>query len=103
MEDGEKVVECSEHGEQQATFVCQHIIQTLNDKNPRGFWCANDPINSRPNAWCSECEAKVQETNGEWNDESEEFAGVSLLCGACYDKAKELNHGQSKHWWQFWK
>lgn len=84
-------VECDEHGKQEATYVCQHIVQTLRDGQPRGFWWANDPDSSRPDAWCSDCEAKVQNTGGEWNDENEAFAGVNLLCGACYDKAKELN------------
>jgi hypothetical protein len=60
------------------------------------FWWADDPDNPRPDAWCSECEAKVQETNGEWCDESEAFAGVKLLCGACYDSAKEINLGPNK-------
>ena len=91
MSNNEHVVECAEHGEQQATYVCQHIVQTLKDGKARGFWWADDPDNPRPDAWCSECEAKVQETNGEWNDESEAFAGVKLLCGACYDRAKQIN------------
>ena len=38
-----------------------------------------------------ECEAKVQETGGVWNDESETFAGVMLLCSSCYDLAKAIN------------
>lgn len=91
MSDPANLIECDEHGKQQATHVCQHIVQTLVDGDPRGFWWANDPDSPRPDAWCSECEAKVQETGGEWNDENEPFAGVKLLCGACYDKAKDIN------------
>lgn len=102
MNDEQKYVECSEHGKQQETFVCQHIIETLEDGKARGFWWANDPENPRPDAWCSECEKKVQASNGEWNDENEAFAGVKLLCGACYDRAKEINLSSSKKWWQFW-
>jgi len=89
-----KVIQCDEHGEQQATYVCQHIIQTLRDSKPRGFWTSDDPDNLRPDAWCAKCEAKVQETNGEWNDESEAIAGVSVLCGACYDRAIAINRGR---------
>ena len=103
MDEKEKFVECASHGTQQATFVCQHIIETLRDGNPRGFWWADDPENLRPDAWCSECEAKVQAANGEWNDENEAFTGVKLLCGACYDRAKEINLGSSKKWWKIWK
>ena len=88
-EANEKFVECSTHGKQQATFVCQHIILSLQDGKPRGFWSA-ETEELRPDSWCSECEDLVNEV-GEWNDETEAFAGVSLLCGACYDKAKAMN------------
>ncbi|MDH5543943.1 MAG: hypothetical protein OEZ43_00025 [Gammaproteobacteria bacterium] len=94
MTEEENYIECCTHGKQQATFVCQHIVQTLSDGEARGFWWANDPENSRPDAWCSACESMVQKTNGEWTDDSEEFAGVKLLCGACYDIAKKINLGE---------
>jgi hypothetical protein len=94
MNTVKRVIHCDEHGEQQATYVCQHIIQTLSDGKPRGFWASGNPENPRPDAWCAECEAKVQEAGGEWSDESEAFAGVSLLCGACYDRAIAINKGQ---------
>lgn len=103
MSGEDDFIECCEHGKQQATFVCQHIVQTLVDKKPRGFWSAEGSENSRPDSWCSECEAKVQETNGEWNDESETFADIKLMCGSCYDRAKEINFSQGKQWWKFWK
>lgn len=101
--DESNYVECDKHGKQQATFVCQHIVQTLTDGKARGFWWASGQENRRPDAWCSECEANVQEAKGEWNDENEAFASVKLLCGACYDRAKEINHGRGKSWWQWWK
>ena len=91
MEHDGHFLDCDEHGRQPATFVCQHIVQTLKDGEPRGFWWADDPDKSRPDAWCSACEAKVQESGGEWNDENEVFAGVKLLCGLCYDRAKAIN------------
>ena len=92
MGDAEQYVECCTHGKQQATFVCQHIVQSLKDGEPRGFWsAAHKSGDERPDSWCSACEDKVNSTGGEWNDESEAFAGVTLLCGACYDRAKEMN------------
>lgn len=97
MSPNYKVIHCIEHGEQQATFVCQHIVQTLRDTVPRGFWTSDNPDNPRPDAWCDACEARVQETGGEWDDESEAFAGVSLLCGACYDRAVAINKGKANH------
>lgn len=103
MSDEEHYVECCENGKQQAAYVCQHIVQTLRDGKPRGFWSSEEnPDNPRPDSWCTECEEVVNRI-GEWNDESEAFAGVKLLCGACYDKAKEMNYQSSKKRWQFWK
>ena len=103
MSDEGHYVECCEHGKQQATYVCQHIVQSLRDGKPRGFWSSEEsPENSRPDCWCSACEDIVNRV-GEWNDESEAFAGVKLLCGACYDKAKQMNLVNRKRWWQLWK
>ena len=96
MSASAKLVECGEHGTQQATYVCQHVVQTLRDGKARGFWWAEDPDNPRPDAWCSECEARVQQSGGEWNTENEALARVTLLCGACYDQAKAINLGPSK-------
>lgn len=93
MTDATSLIQCEEHGEQEATCVCQHLVQTLEDRCPRGFWWANEPECSRPDAWCSECEAKVQDTGGEWNDANEAFANVTLMCGICYDTVKEVNLG----------
>lgn len=59
---------------------------------PAGFWTSNDPTNPRPHAWCTACETKVQSTGGDWTDESEAFAGISLLCGTCYDEVRRFNH-----------
>jgi hypothetical protein len=86
-----RLVECDRHGPQPATFVCCHIVQTLQDGMPRGFHPGDDPGNPRPDAWCTACEEKVAATGGEWTDESETFAQVTLLCGACYDRARAMN------------
>lgn len=91
MSEPQHLIECVEHGQQPSTCVCQHIAQTVSDGEARGFCWADDPDNPRPDAWCSKCEAKVQETGGVWNDESETFAGVMLLCSSCYDRAKAIN------------
>lgn len=84
-------VECVTHGAQPATYVCRHVVETLRDGRARGFWCAHDPGNPRPDAWCSDCEARLQQTGGEWNEENGSMAGVTLLCAACYDRAREIN------------
>lgn len=99
MENDEdaQVVECALHGPQQATFVCRHVVQSLRDDQPRGFWTSEVSLdNPRPDAWCTECEELVNRV-GEWNDATEAFAGVTLLCGACYDRAREMDQA-TKPW-----
>ncbi|WP_305008998.1 hypothetical protein [Hymenobacter aranciens] len=44
------------------------------------------------NAWCDACD-EVLLRIGEWNDESEAFAKIKLVCDACYFDMKELNLG----------
>lgn len=86
-----RTIECDRHGVQEETFVCQHIVQTLSDEKPRGFYWARDSEQRRPDAWCSECQARVSATGGEWTEEVLAHAKVKLLCGACYDVASRLN------------
>ena len=86
------VVECATHGDQQATFVCRHIVEGVKKRASNGFWTSHEPGNPRPDAWCTGCEARVQATGGEWTDASEAFAGVTLLCGGCYDDARQRAH-----------
>ena len=84
-------VTCEKHGEQQETFVCQHIVRGLEEHLPYGFWWANNPGSPRPNAWCTMCNELVAEADGEWTDEILAVAQVKLLCGVCYDKARAMN------------
>jgi len=91
MDPRKESVHCRQHGQQQATFVCQHIAQSLRTNAGAGFFMANDPGNPRPDAWCAACERKVSETGGEWTEASNAFAQVTMICGRCYDRARMLN------------
>jgi len=85
-------VECQTHGQQERTFVCQHIVQTLRDGQRRGFfWGDPDPGGTRGDAWCAQCDAMLEAAGGTWTDELGAKAKVSILCGACYDEAKRIN------------
>jgi hypothetical protein len=87
-------VRCHAHGEQQETFVCQHVAQGLSEKVRVGFWWSQEsPENPRPDAWCTECENRVRATDGEWVGEAEKHLGIKILCGACYDAAKTFHMG----------
>ena len=84
-------VECPAHGSQEATYVCHHLAESLRTGKKVGFYCAPEP---RGDAWCAACEeVRVREggESGDWNDKSESFAKIKLLCGACYDNVRKLN------------
>lgn len=90
----QKTLECGSHGFQRPAFVCQH----LNLENPIGFEEAMETHkgmelneNEDLQAWCNECE-KVRVKYGEWNEESEKFAKIKLICENCYFEMKELNN-----------
>jgi len=85
------VVHCGEHGDSEETFVCSHLAKSLHTPEPLGFFFASTP---RGDAWCSVCEkVRIAEggPNGDWNDRSEAFAKITLICGGCYDKIRIIN------------
>ena len=84
-------IDCNIHGKQEKTYVCQHIAQTVFDGIPRGFYQADDPSSSRPHAWCLFCDQKLMKNKGVWDEDTVAFANVQIICGSCYDEAKELN------------
>jgi hypothetical protein len=86
-----RFVQCSRHGQQRETYVCQHIVRSVQDQVPCGF-LADEPTEDDPfpDAWCYECEQRRM-VDGEWNDENEAFAGIMLICAGCYQRAKKLN------------
>ena len=89
MSNSEKKVECEVHGKQTATFVCNHLVR--GDK--LGFNYGYDPEypdDLYPDAWCDECES-VLEAEGEWNEKSEAFADIKVLCSTCYEECRERN------------
>ena len=84
-------MESSVHGTQEITFVCRHLAESLRTGTKVGFFWASEP---RGDAWCTECEnVRISEggESGDWNERSEAFAQIKLLCGACYDAVRKLN------------
>ncbi|MBW7674217.1 DUF6882 domain-containing protein [Chryseobacterium chendengshani] len=86
-------VNCEAHGYSRAAFVCQH----LNLEQYKGFEEAFDTYRGMQldedddfQAWCSECE-KVRLQSDGWNNESEEFAKIKLICEDCYFELKSFN------------
>lgn len=77
-------VTCERHGTgMAATFTCQHIAkgsatQFLSDEEAT----ETEPW---PDAYCEKCAAFRDANGGEWNDTSEAFANVKVLCSSCYE------------------
>ena len=95
MSDTDNKVECSIHGTTDVTFLCGHLVEG----EKLGFNIGYDPENPDelcPNAWCDECE-KVLDAEGEWNDTSEKFADIKLLCSSCYEGIRERNWLQDEN------
>jgi hypothetical protein len=91
MSDKTKRIHCETHGGRYATYVCCHLVEGSN----LGFFCADDPDDERPDAWCGACDRVLLE-EGEWNARSEGFAQVALICSECYDVVRERNKGRRK-------
>ncbi|EJL74393.1 DUF6882 domain-containing protein [Chryseobacterium populi] len=89
----QKVVECGKHGHSRPAFVCDH----LDLETPKGFEEAFDTYKGMEleeeddfQAWCNECE-KIRLEHDGWNEESEKFAQIQLICEDCYFELKEFN------------
>lgn len=86
MSDLEESVECDKHGSSHAAFVYQHLVNGTNS----GFFCDDISDDPRPDAWRAECDA-VMMIDGDWNEDNENFAGITLLCANCYDEVRSRN------------
>jgi hypothetical protein len=93
-----RTVQCHEHGPVEAAYVCRHLVRQLRDPSPEriGFFKPDAGVGETPDelqGWCGDCDAVLRRV-GEWNDESEAFAGVTLICSGCYEKVRR---SQSLH------
>jgi len=90
----QKKIDCRSHGFQRLAYVCQH----LNLETAVGFEEAFDTHKGMVlddeddfQAWCTACETIRIQHDG-WNEESEKFAQIKLVCEACYFEIKKLNN-----------
>lgn len=87
-------IKCSTHGTSTATYICKHLVKGENI----GFNVGYDPENPfdlYPDAWCNECD-KILEEAGEWNERSEAFADIKIVCTQCYMNSRERNWIEDK-------
>ena len=86
MSDLDKKMICKTHGESHATFICHHLAHG----SSVGFYYGNED-DIRPDAWCYECDQNLMRNGGEWNDETESFAKIMVICANCYDNVRLRN------------
>lgn len=78
-------VTCGTHGKQPQTFVCVHIIESVKDGEPKGFWWSR----SEDGIWdaiCNECNSLSQEAFDALG-----AANIKTICLGCYEDAAVLN------------
>lgn len=83
------LMECARHGTHRPAFICQH----LQFGEGIGFNEDDEPFDAEwpfRNAWCDECD-KVLLREGEWNDVSEGFAKITLICEGCLEEIRSRN------------
>lgn len=85
--------DCESHGFRRPAYVCQH----LNLKNKKGFEESFEAFREMELededdfcAGCNDCEKIRIEQDG-WNDESEKFAKIKLVCEECFFEFKEFS------------
>jgi hypothetical protein len=86
MSNPAKPVSCPRHGQSHATYVCGHVVRNAG----LGFVQSDQVVDPRPDAWCDACERVRQREHG-WNDVSEAYAGIKIVCASCYDLAELRN------------
>lgn len=93
MADDDKKVECAVHGKAEPAFICQHLV----NGEHLGFnvgYNPDEPDALYPDAWCDMCEDVLLDSESEWNDKSEAFADIKLVCSSCYCEIRAKNWNQ---------
>ncbi|NRP13481.1 hypothetical protein XMD517_002266 [Aliiroseovarius sp. xm-d-517] len=86
----EKTVHCNLHGPSNPAYACSHSLTSLHDGRKRGLVFVRDE-DGQYNGWCEECDKFLMNHGEEWNDETEAFAKIGLLCEFCFERLIEMN------------
>lgn len=78
-------IQCREHGDSEPTFACPHLLETLQDRVPRGLHWTID-AEEDIQAFCDLC---WNATDAEW--ERLRTEGPHLLCLECLREAAAIN------------
>jgi hypothetical protein len=96
MSEDRRLVECVFHGPSDSAFICRHLVRARSGPLLGFHQAAIDPYNREwgdLNGWCDQCD-EIYLAEGAWNDVSEGFAGITLVCSGCFFDMK-ARHGRS--------
>ena len=79
-----KTIRCEQHGERQATFVCQHLVTG----SAKGWITIESGDAARPDAICAECDTAWRAAGDEFTDEIREQVRIRVVCAGCYDELR---------------
>ena len=77
-------IHCGTHGKQEQTYVCRHIVETVEDGQPRGFYW-----NKSDDEFQAICEACNNMSDEEFH--AAEPENIRVLCFGCFQDAAALN------------
>jgi hypothetical protein len=102
MASDSETLQCSTHGESQATYICEHLAE-----NAAQRWHCEYPGQDSPwpDAWCDLCNAQFLK-QGAWNDAHQGLINIKLLCSSCYESRKgdsisQMDAASRKQWEAF--
>jgi len=81
-----EMVDCGIHGFRPEAWVCEHIHAAGRDGPSPGFNYVEHVDTDFPDAWCDDCESHLRANGGEWNEATEKFANIVMLCSDCYSQ-----------------
>jgi hypothetical protein len=88
-DDDARTVHCATHGRAERALVCGHLFAQArtDDAAPMAYFLGeDDPGDAQATeatcAWCAQCDAVLQRED-EWNDASEAFADIHVVCTDC--------------------
>lgn len=90
--DRRRIVECVTHGATAPAYVCSHLLDGLRIGHIRsiGFFEGEaEPDSEDSCGWCQACE-DVRVAEGGWNDQSEGYARIRLICSECFEDIRKL-------------
>jgi len=79
-----RYLKCGTHGRQRETVVCTHIIETVGDSEPRGFWWSFE--DGTFEAICTRCNDLDEAAFAKQAAEN-----ARTLCYGCFRQAADIN------------